>query len=180
MAILGEQVSYKKDFSIKGNVESPIRYCTNVMIYSLVQKHCPHVANILDVGCGKGVYYKVFLDLSIRGDYLGIDINNSALWNSQTINNLNIEYQISNAETLHKIDHRFNYITSFQVLEHINNDRKSVAKMFDCLVDGGYLTLTVPSKYSWFLYGRHGYRRYSVSDLKGLFDATRCEMLEVK
>ena len=37
-----------------------------------------------------------------------------------------------------------------------------------CLKDGGYIMLTIPSKYSFFLYSWHGYRRYSLADIKRL------------
>jgi len=148
-------------FTVKGNVESPIRYCTNHIIDKMVSKYCPKTASILDVGCGSGAYRELFLTHGIEGEYLGIDIKRTTKWQNETINNLRLTYVLGDVEDLNYDAQHFDFIMSIQMLEHVKNDNKALTRMTRCLVENGYLLLTVPSIYSYILYGSHGYRRYS-------------------
>jgi SAM-dependent methyltransferase len=63
---------------------------------------------------------------------------------------------------------RYDLITCFDVLEHIEDDNKALSKMATLVNDGGFLVLTVPA-YK-FLWNRHDeinrhYRRYSKKEL---------------
>ena len=63
---------------------------------------------------------------------------------------------------------RYDLITCFDVLEHIEDDRKALQKMATLVNDKGFLVLTVPA--NKFLWNRHDeinhhYRRYGKTEL---------------
>jgi SAM-dependent methyltransferase len=63
---------------------------------------------------------------------------------------------------------RFDLITCFDVLEHIEDDKKALSKMATLVKDGGFLVLTVPAyKFLWNRHDdiNHHYRRYSKKEL---------------
>ena len=148
---------------------SPTRYCTNQAIEHMISKYCPKDnVTILDVGCGKGNYSQFFSSQQIEGSYLGIDIEKHESWQSREETNTQIDYLVYNAEELQDFDRKFDFIISVQSLEHIMNDTVAVKGMTTCLNDGGHITLTVPSKYYFLLYPKHGYRGYKLADIKRL------------
>ncbi len=150
-------------------LESPTRVHTNQAIKYLIDKYCPKdKATILDVGCGAGHYYQFFSSYGIKGSYLGIDIKKHESWLTKEEGGMQISFLAQDAEKLQGLNQRFNFITSIQSLEHIKNDDEALKGIKMCLQDGGNVMLTIPSKYSFFLYYIHGYRRYSMPIIKRL------------
>ena len=149
------------------SLESPTRFCTNQAIKYLINKYCPkHNATILDVGCGRGHYSQFFSLHGIKGSYLGIDINEHESWEAKEANGMQVSFLVHDAEKLRDLNQKFDFIVTIQFLEHIKNDVEAIKNMRMCLKDGGYIMLTIPSKYSFFLYSFHGYRRYSIPEIK--------------
>jgi len=81
---------------------------------------------------------------------------------------LEVSFKVHDAQSLETLKGRFNFICSIQSLEHIADDEKTGKGMKTLLQDRGYILITVPSKYSYFLYGRHGYRRYNLLRIEEL------------
>lgn len=152
-------------------IASPVRFCTDETIIHLIDKYCPqNNVTILDVGCGKGYYCSYFTLLGIKGSYMGIDVKKYETWDKQKIKqndiyDMDIHFLVYDAEKLQNLSKRFDFIISIQSLEHIRNDKETVKGMAHCLKKKGYILLTIPSRYSYLLYGPHGYRRYSVSSI---------------
>lgn len=150
-------------------LESPTRFCTNQAIEYLIDKYClKHNAAILDVGCGEGNYYQFFRACGIKGSYLGIDINQHESWQAREENGMQISFLVHDAEKLQGLNQKFDFAVAIQSLEHIKNDVKAIKSMGMCLKGRGYILLTVPSKYSFFLYAFHGHRRYSLPEIRRL------------
>lgn len=143
---------------------SPTRYCTNRAIHYLIVKYCPNKASILDIGCGNG-YYDYFISNAVSGTYLGIDIKKKQTWKNQTIGNLEISFLEFDAQRIGELNREFNFISSIQSLEHVKDDEKVFKEMNKCLDADGHIMITVPSKFSFFLYGYHGERRYSLGEI---------------
>ena len=70
---------------------------------------------------------------------------------------------------------QFDLVGMFDVLEHIPDDRGTLASIFCCLAPGGHLLLTVPahqSLWSYFDEAAHHCRRYSSEDIRNkLFES---------
>ncbi len=154
-------------------LKSPSRFCVDKTIEHLINKCCPREGiAVLDVGCGDGDYCRYFISLGCKGSYLGIDIQKSPLWRNRTENNLDISYLAYNAENLENFNRNFNFIISIQALEHIQNDEKTMKGINKRLEPKGILLLTIPSKFSFLLYGPHGHGRYNVSTIRQLAQKT--------
>ena len=159
-------------------IESPTRFSTNIVIERLIDKYCPQNATILDVGCGGG-YYSYFISHGVKGSYLGIDIKEHETWQAREENGLHLSFLVYDAEKLQNLNQKFDFIIAIQSFEHIKNDVEAMKGMKICLKEGGYIMLTIPSKYSLFLYGFHGYRSYSISKIKRLADGNGLSVIEV-
>jgi SAM-dependent methyltransferase len=69
-------------------------------------------------------------------------------------------------------DQSFDIVCAFDVLEHIDDDKRAVAEMIRVARDGGLLFVTVPSQsFLWSEHDEinHHFRRYSLSELRSLF-----------
>lgn len=138
---------------------------------------------ILEVGCGRGQNYKIFEQRLIKGTYLGIDperAKDGALHDSVSDEWENITKETENKalkcnfkkNTLFeivKLKQTFNCIITCSVLEHINDLPRAIKIMSGLLEGEGVMVHTVPAPFSYFLYGPHGYRRFSSNELFNLF-----------
>jgi len=120
---------------------------------------------ILNLGAGTGTDLGV---LNKYGDNYVIDINKNAL---DMINNFFIEKRVADACDLPFKNDFFDLVVSFDVFEHIKNDKKAVSEVHSVLKKGGFLLFTVPAYPS--LFSSHDvalshYRRYNKNMLKKL------------
>lgn len=156
-------------------LESPARFSTNSFLRSSLRRLFSNGnINILDVGCGSGSYAQLIESLGMDFSYLGIDIKESSAWKQSRF-----PFKVFNAEDLIHLGQKFNVIISIQSLEHIANDKKAVAGMEACLEDNGSILISVPSKYSLLLYLFHGYRRYSIKNIKSLAHENKLKLLKI-
>ena len=96
--------------------------------------------NILDIGCGPGVFHKPYKDLSI--DWMGVEV--SPFW---------IEFGKKNKipildKSLKEIEDKFDVITAHQVLEHVENPMKFMNQVLKILKPGGIFHLEIPNQLS--------------------------------
>ena len=96
--------------------------------------------SILDIGCGPGVFYKPYKDLSIS--WKGVEV--SPFW---------IEFGKKNKipileKSLKEIKERFDIITAHQVLEHVENPMQFMNQILKILKPGGILHLEIPNHFS--------------------------------
>lgn len=133
------------------------------IIESVAKRFLPKQSMIIaDIGCGTGGNYLI---LSKYGLVDGIDMSESALTYCKNRGFYN-ELVQSGAENLQK--NKYNLITAFDVLEHLENDTKILQTWANALLPHGYILLTVPA-YQW-LFGPHDRslhhkRRYTRTEL---------------
>lgn len=116
--------------------------------------------NTLDFGCGYGTLID-YLRRNFNLEIIGFEINPDAIekLNTKKINLIN---------SLDENNERFNQVVSLNVLEHIENDQKTIEDINHLLKDNGMLVLYLPhSMKIWTeldeLVGH--YRRYTKKDL---------------
>ena len=96
--------------------------------------------NVLEVGCGPGVFYRPF---SIRSvDWTGIDIN--PYWKDFGQQN---DVPISTKPLLN-VKEKFDVVIAYQVLEHVKNPMSFMALLTNRLRPGGILHLELPNHQS--------------------------------
>ena len=121
-----------------------------------------HDMNILEIGAGYGSMTGM---LSHFGTVNAIEPYPDAV--SYLQSKLKIKTYQGTFESFSGTE-RYDLITCFDVLEHIEDDRKALLKMAALVNDKGFLVLTVPAyKFLWNRHDEinHHYRRYSKKEL---------------
>jgi SAM-dependent methyltransferase len=119
-------------------------------------------ANILEIGAGYGAMTNM---LSNFGTVVAIEPYADAV--AYLEEQLKISTYHGTFESFAETD-KYDLVTGFDVLEHIEDDRKALSKMATLVNEGGFLVLTVPAyKYLWNRHDEinHHYRRYSKKEL---------------
>ena len=122
----------------------------------------PPEANILEIGAGYGSMTRMLTGL---GTVRAIEPYREAV--SYLREELKIHAYHSTFESFPETE-KYDVVTCFDVLEHIEDDRSALAKMERLVNDKGFLVLTVPAYQ--FLWNRHDeinhhFRRYRKNEL---------------
>lgn len=111
--------------------------------YKIIFKNIPKdIDNLLDIGCGPTPWF-----LKLKNNQ---DIKIYAIDRLQDIKKLpNIKYfSFEIKDKLFFENDFFDAITILAVLEHLENEKEILSEIFRVLKPGGFLLLTVPTKYA--------------------------------
>jgi SAM-dependent methyltransferase len=100
---------------------------------------------ILDVGCGIGAYIERFREFS--PDVYGIDIDFEKVARARDRGRAAL---VSAAETLPFRDEAFDVIFLHEVIEHVQDDRRTIAEACRILRVGGHLVIYAPNRLYFF------------------------------
>lgn len=142
----------------------------------------PHIGQrVLEIGCGAGNLTGHLVD---REQVVALDLSAT---NVRTVSDRFAEYPNVRAvvgdgaddSLLQLRDYRFDTIVSLNVLEHIEDDARTLCLWQQLLTPGGTLVLIVPAHQR--LYGTMDssighYRRYNLADVSSKFDAAGLRM----
>lgn len=106
----------------------------------LLKEYYKKPGKILDLGCGRGEYVKVFSDLKF--DSYGLDISPKAVECSDP-NKVSIA-NLEKAENPHG-NECFDFVFSKSVIEHMQNPTSLLKVSYDCLKPGGTAIIMTPS-----------------------------------
>ena len=129
--------------------------------------------NILDVGCGACTLSKILLEKSYNVTV--IDSDEKAVEIAKKKGLRGFKADIADWKT----NTKFDCVIASDVLEHIDDDKRVIRKIYAILKPGGCLILNVPS-YK-FLFGKHDIylghkRRYSDGELKAKLEESGFEI----
>lgn len=135
--------------------------------------------NLLEVGCGVGRGIEVLLEATPQ--YTAIDKN------SQLIDQLQHQYPqaqflCQNIPPIRGLEvEQYDWIVSFQVIEHIQNDELFVAELYRLLRKGGKLLITTPNRTRSLTRNPWHVREYTAPELETLLKKyfPKVEMLGV-
>ena len=152
---------------------TPFRYWIANHLPRMICSFCSKEnARILDLGCGQGQYAELFKLLDIHGTYLGIDLNRRENWDKTNSNStLKVVLKEHDAEQLPMLNQTFNFICAVTTFEHFDNQIAVINGAYETIEMNGNIVIIIPSHYSYPLYGKHGFRRYSKSSLESLISS---------
>lgn len=161
---------------------------------------------ILDQGCGEGVWLDRFMEFILPENVFGFDVDKESIdiyqQNETKIPENNLK--ICPAEELDFADNMFDIIFSNEVLEHVEDDKKSVEEAWRVLDKGGKFIIFTPNRgwpfetHGMFLKGKYYWgnipflpwmpksirkkfaphvRNYSNSELLELFDNSKWKVV---
>lgn len=149
------------------------------IIHDVLLRLLPKGARLrmLDLGCGPGN----MLDfLAGHGDVFGSDFSADALRFCRARKH----ERVFRAD-FHRLPLRagsFDVVTCIDVIEHLADDRRAIAELFQAVRPGGHLVVTVPAFQS--LWGDHDelyghYRRYRAGELREKLKSAGFEVLKI-
>ncbi len=164
---------------------------TYVLIYPILKNQINNKKKfeLLDIGCGAGT---ISLLLASWGNKVeGIDISSVAIDScKKSATLLNLE-KYTNFKQLdfkdYKENKKFDCILFLEVIEHLENDKKALRKIFDLIRPSGKLIISAPSKnaplyrlgYARNFDKRVGHlRRYTLEELQGKLEDAGFKILE--
>jgi len=108
--------------------------------FDLLREHQSKIETVLDFGCGTGDFLSYLETKEIKGE--GVEPNETAF---QKAKNNKVEVH-KNLET---IDEKFDAITLFHVLEHVDDYNKTLKELISKLNPKGLLLIAVPNYKSY-------------------------------
>lgn len=140
----------------------------------------PAGARVLEIGCGQGAFGA---RLAARFEYLGVELDA----HSAAVARARVGAASSRAAVLHGSyeeaagEAPFDAVCAFEVIEHIEDDRRALAEWKQLVRPGGRLVLSTPAHQHrmgpWDVLVGH-YRRYDPGELSGLLKAVGFEPVE--
>lgn len=137
---------------------------------------------ILEVGCGIGNFTKT---LTKYGDIVAIDIIDDYIKKTKNLVGDIVKVGFGDVEKGKYFfkDRDFDSIVCINVLEHIEDDKKSIENLYKLLRKDGHLILLIPAHK--FLYGKIDesighYRRYEDKDVVSLLTKTGFKIIRIR
>ncbi len=157
---------------------SPFRWQITRLAPAYIRRYCPPQARVLDVGCGSGRYALFFIEAGIHGAYLGIDINPQRWEESTSPPDFAIAFREWDAHRVGELGETFDFVLSLTAFEHFADDARVMRGLAPVLTPGAAALVIVPATWSYPLYGKHGYRRYTAAGLRALAEQAGLEVVE--
>ncbi len=108
--------------------------------YELARKKMPPQADIFDYGCGWGYGAAILAKSKNFNSYIGYDVNEKILKYARE------KYGKFGTYTNSLPARKFDLITSFEVLEHVDDYKQKLNYIYNSLSDRGILILSTPNR----------------------------------
>lgn len=159
---------------------SPFRLLITRTTPELLRRHCPPLADVLDVGCGSGRYALFFIEAGVTGSYTGVDIADTRLTDWHLPDSFPGTFRQHDAHRLGELGETFDFVLSLTAFEHFADDAQAMRGVAQVMRDDAKALIVVPGKASYPLYGKHGYRRYNPAMLRRLAADAGLSIVELK
>jgi len=157
-------------------ISYPRRIFRRELALGLIKKYVPRNARFLDIGCGGGEFGIALSQIGFSGKMIDFSEEAGQIvednLEESNITNLQFEkrdfFDLSDGE-------EFDLAVAFEVLEHLQDDKKALIKINSLLGDGGFLLISVPAHEK--LWGVADttvghFRRYEKKELARLLEET--------
>jgi len=165
------------DEEVLGSDSHTGRDARGSILAAIVAELLPGPAKLLDVGCGVGdnLRYIYRPDLELHG----IEYSRATAAMAKRVLGDKASIQVASAHDIPFGDAEFDMAMSFEVLEHIDDDRAAMKEIARVVKPGGYFLITLPYN-AWFksylpLMGH--YRHYSRDEVRQLLTEAGFEVV---
>lgn len=112
-------------------------------------------AKILEIGCGRGGFASNFLSKydEIIESYYAVDYSQEAISKGELFAEnkfRNLKFQQGDIQKIDFENEYFDYIFSFETIEHVPRPQKAILELNRVLKNGGTLVLTTPNYFGFF------------------------------
>jgi len=106
--------------------------------------------DVLDIGCSNGAFAQFVANK--KCNIVGMDFDSNSLELAKTRNLKNAEFLVGDLSDLYRLypNKKFDVISMFMVLEHIENPMLTVNQIYDLLKPGGFFIGTIPNEQRYF------------------------------
>jgi len=140
-------------------------YQRHIVAYEFASKHIR--GRVLEVGSGEG--YGINILAPFADEYVAIDKYQTQIPDSAS-NFKHVQFMQVNVPPLPFQEHSFDSVVTFQVIEHIDQDKEFVKEIYRVLKPGGVLILTTPNRTMSLTRNPWHIREYTPTELKSLLE----------
>jgi ubiquinone/menaquinone biosynthesis C-methylase UbiE len=115
------------------------------LLHDFLSEHFDPSITVLDIGCGKGVYFQYYNQLGIR-NVIGIDIDRKALRESKS-QYTNVSFIVADALNIPLRSSSIDVVVLAEVLEHLNSPETCLKECHRILKEKGIILASVPWLY---------------------------------
>lgn len=157
---------------------TPIRYKIEEVLPKLVRKYSPKKPEVIDFGCGRGMYSKLFKRFN-KFKYEGIDLDKKEEWKDFSSENVN--YSAQDGTKLNFKDEKFNFAIAITSLEHIEDEKQAISELYRVVKKNSNVIIIVPTRPYWlFQLGRHCFHHNSKKQLIRLVKSKPFKIIKYK
>jgi 2-polyprenyl-3-methyl-5-hydroxy-6-metoxy-1,4-benzoquinol methylase len=139
--------------------DDQLQFLRHLAAYEFVKGQLSSQQTVLEVGCGEG-YGSNYLSKSCK-EIIGIDVEISAIEHAKKkYTTANCSFKEYNGSNIPYSENHFDFIVSFQVIEHVDNDAAFVKELGRVLKPGGTAFITTPNKTYRLKPGQKPWNRY--------------------
>ena len=154
VAIIPEEYSSKEDYLL---------YLRHMFAYESAKNIIPKDSFVLEVGSGEG-YGTHFLSAYVRR-IIGLDIDKDTIKHaSRKYKRSNVCFKSYDGLKLPYKDEAFDAVVSFQVIEHIENDKEFISDILRVLKNNGILLITTPNRIYRLKRGQKPWNKYHLRE----------------
>jgi len=125
--------------------EEYLLYLRHLFAYEFASRAFPKDCCCLEVGCGEG-YGTSLLSKYVK-EIIGLDVDNEIIMHAQKkYRTANCYFILYDGEKIPFEDYKFDGVISFQVIEHIEDDKRFVSEIHRVLKENGIFILTTPNR----------------------------------
>lgn len=141
---------------------------------SLILQHVPRGSRFLDIGCASGDFGFTLERLGYRGTLIDFSGEAAAAVREALSGGAHPGITFRQQDLFDVTDaEQYDFVTAFEVLEHIDDDRAAAMKVASLVRTGGWVLVSVPAKKK--LWGASDvavghFRRYERGELRGLLE----------